>query len=353
MIDGLAASLGLNVVDAAFWMPLLCLAIFFVILLLGLLLDGFDLGAALLLPFAQKTERDRVLTMLSPWRDMNEFWLLFGAILFLTAFPKAWALIFSKLYLPLVFVAVGAISRNVAFEFHLRAPQAQRRYWLILVYVGSLLSAFGQGWILGKMAVNFQGDVGNEFFALFIAACTVAMFMLLGATWLVMRSEGGLQQFARVTARHCVRLSAAGLASLSVSLAFVNTGILYKWLSTWNMDLVILIWVLILSTFILVEILLKYSALNRLTAYMPFVLTAFVLSIVLLCLGFTYFPFFVYDDLTVWESIDSLETLRLLLFVMLMLLPILLVCVFWIYRDMFGRERRASDVAFTRAGGNY
>ena len=80
MIDGLAASLGLNVVDAAFWMPLLCLAIFFVILLLGLLLDGFDLGAALLLPFAQKTERDRVLTMLSPWRDMNEFWLLFGAI---------------------------------------------------------------------------------------------------------------------------------------------------------------------------------------------------------------------------------------------------------------------------------
>lgn len=347
MIDGVAASLGLNVVDAAFWMPLLCLVIFFAIVLLGLLLDGFDLGTALLLPFAQKHDRDRILTMLSPWRDMNEFWLLFGTVLFLTAFPKAWALLFSKLYMPLVFVAWGAIGRNAAFEFHLRAPRAQRSYWLVLVYVGSLLSAFGQGWVLGKMAVNFQTDWGNESFALFIAACTVAMYMLLGATWLVMRSDGTLQQFARISARRCVRLSAAGLASLSVSLAFVNTGILYKWLSTWNMNLVLLIWVLILSVFILVEIFLKYSSFNRLTAYLPFVLSAFILSIVLLCLAFTYFPFFVYDDLTVWDSIDSLETLRLLLFVMLMLLPILLVCVFWIYRDMFGRERKASDVAFT------
>lgn len=349
MIDGLAASLGLNVADAAFWMPLLCLAIFFFIILLGLILDGFDLGAALLLPFAKKSEQERILAMLSPWRDMNEFWLLFGAVLFLTAFPKAWALIFSMLYMPLVFVSLGAICRNVAFEFHLRAPQAQRPYWLVLVCLGSVLSAFGQGWIIGKMAVNFQSDWGNELFALFIACCTVAMFMLLGATWLVMRSEGHLQQFASQCARRCVRLSAAGLASLSVSLALVNTGILYKWLSTWNMSLVVLIWILILSAFILVEMLLRHVTAIWVFSYLPFVLTAFLLSLVLCSLAFTYFPFFVYDDLTVWESIDSIETLRLLLFVMLMLLPILLVCLFWIYRDMFGRERKASDVAFTHS----
>lgn len=349
MIEGLAASLGLNVVDAAFWMPLLCLAIFLLIVLLGLLLDGFDLGATLLLPFAQKPERDRILAMLSPWRDMNEFWLLFGAILFLTAFPKAWALIFSKLYMPLVFVALGAICRHVACEFHLRAPQAQRSFWLILISLGSVLSAFGQGWVLGKVAVNFQTDWGNELFALFIAISTVAMFMLLGATWLVMRSDGSLQQFALTCARRSVRLCAAGLASLAVSLALVNTGILYKWLNTWNMGLVILVWALILSGFILVELLLSYIAQRRLFAYLPFILTVLILAIVLLSVGFSYFPFFVYDDLTVWESIDSVQTLSLLLFVMLLFLPILLVCVFWIYRDMFGRERKASDVAFTSA----
>ena len=349
MIEGLAASLGLNVVDAAFWMPLLCLAIFLLIVLLGLLLDGFDLGATLLLPFAQKPERDRILAMLSPWRDMNEFWLLFGAILFLTAFPKAWALIFSKLYMPLVFVALGAICRHVACEFHLRAPQAQRSFWLILISLGSVLSAFGQGWVLGKVAVNFQTDWGNELFALFIAISTVAMFMLLGATWLVMRSDGSLQQFALTCARRSVRLCAAGLASLAVSLALVNTGILYKWLNTWNMGLVILVWALILSGFILVELLLSYIAQRRLFAYLPFILTVLILAIVLLSVGFSYFPFFVYDDLTVWESIDSVQTLSLLLFVMLLFLPILLVCVFWIYRDMFGGERKASDVAFTSA----
>src|SRR5690606_7005617 len=183
MIDTLAGSLGLNSYDPGFWMPLLCFTVFLGVSIAGAVLDGFDLGVGMLMPFATSEQRARMFTFLGPWRDMNVFWIFLGCAILLSAFPKAWAYVSGALYLPLMLLAAGSLLRGVAYEFRLRALAGGRSVFAAAFAFGSLLTAFGQGLVLGRIAVNFDTEPGSQLFSVFIALCIVATFMLLGATW--------------------------------------------------------------------------------------------------------------------------------------------------------------------------
>ena len=136
MIASLAGSLGLDITDPAFWIPLLLMAMLFALILGGALFDGFDIGVGLLLRAAPLSHRAQMMVVLSPWRDANEFWLLLAVGLFMSAFPLGWGAVLAHLFVPVMIVLVGVMLRSVAFEFRIRAAIEQRMRWMNYFWFG-------------------------------------------------------------------------------------------------------------------------------------------------------------------------------------------------------------------------
>ena len=254
-------------------------------------------------------------------------------------FPKAWAFIFAVLYWPMIGIALGVLLRNIAYEFRLRSSGWLRRFWTAMFFTGSLCMVLGQGWILGKFAVNFQEEPWYNWFCLFIALCVVALYVLLGALWLVMRVDGALHTIAVRWARRTVRLGATGLFALMAALGLSNSGIFYKWALFDTLDIVLPGWLLILSLFVMIEILLRHAHKNDWLGRLPFILLLLVIVLVMVGFGYSYFPFLVYDELSLWDSIDSVATMRLLVVGMAIFLPVMLVYFGWVYGDIFDKLR--------------
>ncbi len=348
MIDTLAASLGLNSYDPGFWMPLLCFVVFLGVCIAAAVLDGFDLGVGMLMPFATPEQRARMFTFLGPWRDLNVFWIFLGCAILLSAFPKAWAYVSGALYLPLMLLAAGTLLRGVAYEFRLRAQAAGRAIFAAAFAAGSLFTALGQGLVLGRIAVSFGTEPGSELFAFFIACCVVATFILLGATWLLMRVDDELQQQARGWVRRASRLTAAGVVALSVALGMVNGGVFFKWTETARLPVVLMCWLTLLTMFVLIELVVRKVQRVRILICLPFILTVLIVLSVIAGLVFSVFPFFVLDELTIWESVTSLGTTRVLVVAFVLFLVVLPIVVLWYYRDLLGKERKSTDVSFMK-----
>ncbi len=153
MIDALAASLGLDAGNPAFWMPLLMMALLFVLILGAALFDGFDIGVGVLVLLAPKQTRSQLMVALSPLRDANGFWMLLALGLFLTAFPLAWGEVLGVLYVPMSLTMIGTMLRSVAFEFRIRAASDKRGRWIALFWLGSVLTALRHGALMSQLVL--------------------------------------------------------------------------------------------------------------------------------------------------------------------------------------------------------
>jgi cytochrome d ubiquinol oxidase subunit II len=341
MIATLAASLGLAVTQPAFWMPLLMMVLLLALILGGTLFDGFDIGVGVLLRTAPASERPVMMVGLSPWRDINEFWLFLALGLFLSAFPLAWAAMLAHLYLPMMVTIIGVVLRSVAFEFRIRAASEQRMRWVNRFWFGSVLTAFGHGMLLATIATSYQQDGPSLWFSLFIGVCSVASYALLGACWLVMRRRGALQSLSVAWARHAIRWTAAGMAGVSIALGLSNPAIFYKWSSATHFALAASVWVLMLGCFVCLDMILtrvtqpQYERLS----WMPF---SFCLVLFVLMLGgltYSMFPFVILDDLTLWDAAAASNALELVLAATIVAVPIMLIFNLLGYRSLFGRAR--------------
>ena len=349
MVDTLALALGLNPQAPEFWLPLAFMALLFIVVLAGTVLDGFDIGVGCLSVFAPAHLKPRMLALLSPWRDANEFWLFLGLGLFMAAFPLAWGRIMSELYLPVTLLAVGTLLRSVGFELRLRAPRELQAYWTGLFGLGALLAAMSHGLLLAKMAWLAQGGVGHVWFAVFTAACAVAAYCLLGASWLIMREGGELRARAIFWARRCVRWAAAGVVGVSVVLAMGHPGIFLKWSGSGVRGGVAGFWVCMLVAFICTEMRLQrmINTSFRNTA-LPFVLTLLVFCMTFGGLAYSFFPYLVVDELTIWDAAAATESLQLVLVGVAVVLPIALVFNTRVYWRMFGLSMPPEPPEFGR-----
>ncbi len=340
MIQHLASSLSLSPSDPVFWLPLAFLAIFFVTVLAGTILDGFDIGVGCLALVAPAGLRPRMLSLLNPWRDANEFWLFLGLGVFALAFPHAWAEVMGKISIPLFLLAIGTLARSVCFEFRLRAPAEQQDWWLLGFAAGSVLTAFSHGVLLAQVIINYDNSASYGWFLAFMGFCAVAAYVLLGASWLLMRETGELRFRAVVWGRRAVRWFAAGAVAASVVLSLANPGVLLKWSEGAPRGGVLVLWVAILFGFVVIEMslqrLLNVSA--RSTA-LPFVITLAIFIAVLLGLGFSFFPFIVLDQITLWDAAADLATLQFIWTLFLVALPFLVVFFGWVYWRIFGLSR--------------
>jgi cytochrome d ubiquinol oxidase subunit II len=208
--------------------------------LMYVLLDGFVLGLGILAPFARDGhELDHMMNTAAPIGDGNETWLVLGGAGLLAAFPKAYALILSTLYLPVLMMLIALIFRGVAFEFRFKANRG-KPFWGAAFALGSMVAAFAQGVMLGAIVEGIpravQGAVqlpsAFSWFSPFSMLTGVAVlfgYALLGATWLVLKTTGPLQRTARTLTRPLVLVVVAFMGLVSAWLPFLDSRIMARW----------------------------------------------------------------------------------------------------------------------------
>lgn len=173
------------------------------------ILDGFDLGVGAL-HLLWKTDEDRrtSLNAIGPVWDGNEVWLVTGGGALFAAFPMVYATVFSGFYLALVLLLFGLIFRAVAIEFRSKQPMAWwRRMWDVSFSVSSVLSSLLLGTALGNIALGVPLDSDHEFagtflgllhpYPLLVGVTTVALFMMHGSIYLVLKTDGKRHDTAR------------------------------------------------------------------------------------------------------------------------------------------------------------
>jgi cytochrome d ubiquinol oxidase subunit II len=220
-------------------LPLIWAVILAVAVLLYVVLDGFDLGVGILFPFARSpADRDRMMSAVAPVWDGNETWLVLGGGGLFAAFPTAYAVIMPALYLPLMAMLFGLILRGVAFEFRLYGRRSGKRLWTAAFAGGSLMAAASQGLVLGGfvqgIAERDGAFVGGSFdwlspYTLLTACGVVAGYALLGATWLIVKTEDEVHGDARRWAWRAGVAVAVLLAAVSIATLFVHPEIAARW----------------------------------------------------------------------------------------------------------------------------
>ena len=237
-------------------------------------------------------------------------------------------------------MVLGVVLRSVAFEFRIRARNESKPRWIFAFWAGSLMTAFGQGMLLGRIATGYQSDAGYGWFALFVGLCAVAAYVLLGASWLVMRVDGDLQRRAANWARHAIRWTAVGMVAIAVTLGLANAGIFYKWSNIAHLSLAATVWVMMLAGFVAAEMLLaRLPGRADRFSWLPFVLCVALFLLMLSGLAYSLFPYLILDDMTLWDGAGALGSMRLVMAGAVVGIPVVLVFNILAYRSVFGKER--------------
>jgi cytochrome d ubiquinol oxidase subunit II len=218
--------------DAA--LPLIFLAIMGLSLVLYVILDGYDLGIGLLLPLASDREKDTMIATIGPFWDANETWLVLGVGVLLIAFPAAHALVLTSLYIPVTVMLFGLILRGVSFDFRVKAASHQKRMWNRAFAGGSLVAAVAQGWMLGSYITGLVPGAVNFAFSVLIAATMPALYVVLGAGWLLLKTEGELFDKALAWGRRAMPFMGLALFAISISTPLVSRTIAVAWFSLPN-----------------------------------------------------------------------------------------------------------------------
>src|SRR4051795_1167092 len=193
------------------------------------LLDGYDLGVGMLMPAASRDEQELMVDSIGPFWDANETWLVLGIGLLLVAFPVAHGEVLTALYLPVAAMLVGLMLRGVAFELRVKAHGWHRELWNWLFWAGSTLAAFSQGLMLGRYVTGFDPGPGYWLFAITVGASLCGGYVLLGATWLVLRTREDLQAKATGWARWGLLWVALCIALISLGTPLVSGPVRRRW----------------------------------------------------------------------------------------------------------------------------
>lgn len=306
-------------------LPLIFAALMGVSILLYVVLDGFDLGVGLLFPFAEEAERDRMIASIGPFWDANETWLVLAIGILLVAFPVAHGDILTALYLPVAVMLIGLILRGVAFEFRAKAPLGHKRPWDAAFWAGSLMTALAQGFMLGMYVMGLEWTWPKVAFAALTAAALAVAYSFIGAAWVILKTDGVLQRKAVDWAKGGIWGMVLGMGAVSVATPLVSARIFDKW---FRFPEIVALAPLPLMSGLLVALL--WIALRRLpTANDSFAWFPFAGAVVLMVLGFfgmaySFYPYIVPEQLTIWDAAASTESLSIILVGTLVVLPMIL-----------------------------
>jgi cytochrome d ubiquinol oxidase subunit II len=303
------------------------------------LLDGFDLGIGILFPFAGRhAHRDMMMNSIAPVWDGNETWLVLGGGGLLAAFPVAYGIVLSAVYLPIIAMLLGLILRGVAFEFRFKAERS-RVLWDIAFSGGSLVAAFMQGATLGAfiqgMPVAGGKFAGGSFdwltpFSAMTGIGLVFGYALLGSTWIVWRTEGELQAWCRRIAPRMLIAVVLFIGVVSLWTPFADRAIAERWFTLPN-----LYYLSPVPVVTAICVLLLWRGLSKGWEVAPFFLAVALFLLSFLGLGISLWPYAVPRTLTIWDAAAQPETQLFILIGVLILLPLILAYTgysYWVFR---------------------
>ncbi len=312
------------------WAFIIFLAVFVYVVL-----DGFDLGIGILFRrFKVGHERDTAMNSVAPVWDGNETWLVLGGGGLLAAFPLAYGLIFSALYAPLIAMLLALVFRGVAFEFRWRDP-AHRGFWDLAFTGGSLLAAVAQGVMLGALlqgiAISDRAYAGGWWdwltpFSLTTGVSVAIAYALLGATWLVLKTEGALQRQARAMAWWLGAATLGAIAIVSIATLFLSEAYFAKWL-TWPRVL----WVAPVPILVALCSAAFARSLKSGHELAPFLLTLGVFLLCFVGLGISVFPDVIPGAVTIWAAATDHSSQVFMLWGTALVLPMILAYTAWSY----------------------
>ena len=323
-------------------MPVIWFFIIGFAVLMYVLLDGFVLGIGILTLFADDdAQRDLMMNTAAPIWDGNETWLVMGGAGLMAAFPKAYAVVLSSLYLPVLFMLIALIFRGVAFEFRFKAGRS-RWVWGVAFAAGSLVCAFMQGLILGALVEGMPLTGGKYVpgaafawfspFSMLTGVAVVFGYALLGACWLIMKTEGRVQEIAAHLARLLMLAVIAFMGLVSAWLPFLDSGVMARWFS-WP-QLLYLSPIPILTTLNAAAL---WWAVTHDREVAPFVLSLglFLLGFIGLVVGM--WPHIVPPSMTLWDAASPVQSQGFVLVGALIMLPAVLAYTAYSYHVFRGK----------------
>ena len=321
------------------WLPLVFTGLMALSMLLYVVLDGYDLGVGMLLRQADDAQKDTMIASIGPFWDANETWLVLGVGLLLVAFPMAHGVILGALYLPVAFMLIGLILRGVAFDFRVKVHAEHKPLWNIAFYAGSLLAALSQGFMLGLYITGLKYNLVGIVFGVVIALCLVAGYMLLGAGWLIIKTEGELRQRAIGWARRSLWLTGIGIVAVSLATPLVSPRIFEKWFALPNLFLLMPIPVFTALLFMAcLRSLLKLGKGGTQREWVPFLSSIGMFVLAFAGLAYSIFPYLVIDKMTLWDAAAAPESLKIMLFGAAITLPVILAYNVYSYRLFWGKS---------------
>jgi cytochrome d ubiquinol oxidase subunit II len=317
------------------FLPVIFLALMGVAMLIYVISDGYDLGVGMLMHRANEAERDTMVASIGPFWDANETWLVLGVGILLTAFPKAHGMVLTQLYLPVALMLVGLVLRGVAFDFRVKATSSHKPTWDRLFFAGSMLASASQGWMLGRYVSGFGEGWNYPLFAAAIALALPAAYVLMGAAWLVMKTEGELQRKAVHWGQLAWWPVVIGLVLISMSTPWISETVRDRWFTLPAFIALSAIPLVTGVALLTVQRLLASDIVLGPLSWLPFVLMIGVFVLGFLGLAYSIYPFVVIDRLTLWEAAVSPATLKVLLVGVVIAVPAIIgytVFSYWVFR---------------------
>lgn len=303
------------------------------------ILDGFDLGVAILYPSTRREEdRDIMMNSVAPFWDGNETWLVLGGGGLWVAFPQAYSIIMPALYLPVIGMLLALVLRGVSFEFRWVA-KPRHRFWDLAFKGGSIAAALLQGVILGGLLQGIEVQdgqyAGGAFdwltpFSIFVGLSVVAGYALLGATWLIMRTTGSVQELSRRLAPRLLLAVMVAMAVISLWTPLAIDRVAGRWFSTPN---IYVLWPIPVGAALVA--LGIWRAIEQRREVVPFIGTIMLFLLGYIGIIISTFPYLVPPDLTIWDTAATPASLIFFLIGTVFFLPLVLgytAFVYWVFR---------------------
>lgn len=304
-------------------------------------MDGFDLGLGMLFPlFPKKEDRDVMMNSVAPVWDGNETWLVLGGGGLMAAFPLAYAVLMPALYTPMIAMLLGLVFRGVAFEFRWRTRR-ERNLWDFAFAGGSLLATMAQGVALGAIlqgvVVNGRHYGGGWWdwltpFSILTGIALVIGYSLLGATWLVMKTEGELRERAYALSWWLLFAMLGAIGVVSIATPFLNVAYAQRWFTWPNLLLTAPVPVAVAAVTVLL-----LRSLAKKQDYRPFFLSLALFALSYAGLGISMWPYIVPRSITIWQAAAPANSQIFMIWGVAVLVPIILAYTAWAYYVFRGK----------------
>jgi cytochrome d ubiquinol oxidase subunit II len=312
--------------------------------LMYIVMDGFDLGIGILMPFVKNEKhKDVMVNTVAPVWDGNETWVVLGGAALYGAFPLAYSVIIEALTVPLTLMLIALIFRGVAFEFRFKALENHLQFWDRSFMVGSICTTFFQGIVVGAVIQGFDVEnriyVGGQLdwiapFPIFCGFALIATYALLGSTWLIMKTEGDLQQtmFSFTNKTLAAMVVALVIVSAWTPLAFPS--IAERWFSVPN--LYYLLPVPVITGLVCLK---TVDSVRKHKERSPFIMALIIVFLGFTGLGVSIWPNIIPPSISIWEAASPEISQRFMLFGAVLILPVILAYTFWSYHVFSGKVK--------------